>query len=107
VRNNIPVHSTGAAVDIRLWDNHHKQFVDLGPFGVIWGKNTTAPTFSEDISDAQKNNRLYALVAATQAGLINYVYEYWHFSSGDRYASFWQEPDPTQRKAMYNTIQHQ
>lgn len=104
VRNNIPVHSTGGAVDIRLWDNHAQQFMDMGPFGVIWGKNTIAPTFSEDLTDVQRNNRLYQIVAATQAGLINYLYEYWHFSSGDRYASFWQEHNTENRKALYGPI---
>ncbi len=37
VKNNTPVHSTGAAVDIRLWDSKNNRFLDLGPFGVIWG----------------------------------------------------------------------
>src|ERR1700722_5060649 len=37
VKNNTPVHSTGAAIDIRLWDNKNNRFLDLGPFGVIWG----------------------------------------------------------------------
>ena len=104
VRNNVPVHSTGAAVDIRLWDTKNNCFVDLGPFGVIWSKNTTAATFSQDISDTQKNNRLYLLIAATNAGLVNYSYEYWHYSCGDRYASYWQESDATKRCAVYGAI---
>lgn len=37
VKNNTPVHSTGAAVDIQLWDNKNNCFLDLGSFGVIWG----------------------------------------------------------------------
>ncbi len=104
VRNNIPVHSTGGAVDIRLWDNKAQKFIDMGPFGVIWGKNTIAPTFSEDITDMQRNNRLYQMIAATQAGLINYLYEYWHFSCGDRYASYWQEPQVEKRRACYGSV---
>lgn len=48
----------------------------MGPFGVIWGSNPSAPTFSEAITDVQKNNRLYFLVAGAHAGLINYSYEY-------------------------------
>lgn len=89
VKNNIPVHSTGAAIDIRLWDTQNQEFLDMGPFGVIWGLNETAPTFSENISDEQKNNRLYCLLAAEQAGLTNYSYEFWHFSNNDRYAIYW------------------
>lgn len=89
VKNNIPVHSTGAAVDIRLWDQHNKKFIDMGMFGVIWGTNQNAPTFSEQISDECKKNRLYCLIAAEYAGLTNYSYEFWHFSSQDRYAMYW------------------
>ncbi|MFI5332972.1 MAG: M15 family metallopeptidase [Candidatus Babeliales bacterium] len=106
VRNNIPVHSTGAAVDIRLWDIKNNQFIDMGPFGVIWGKNTTAPTFSADLTEEQINNRLLLLAAAAQAGLVNYTYEWWHFSHGDRYASFWQEADASKRSAIYDAVKN-
>jgi D-alanyl-D-alanine dipeptidase len=104
VVNNIPVHSTGAAIDIRLWDNYRKQFIDMGPFGVIWGKNTTAPTFSDDLTDEQKINRLYLLIAAAKVGLVNYLYEFWHYSCGDRYASYWLDPQD-KRKAIYGAVE--
>lgn len=104
VINNVPVHSTGAAIDIRLWDNKKDEFLDLGKFGVIWGKNNHAPTFSSDLSAEQKNNRLLMICAATQAGLINYCYEFWHYSSGDRYASYWTQPEQ-ERIAIYGSIQ--
>lgn len=101
VENNIPVHSTGAAVDFRLWDNRKQAFLDLGPFGVIWGLNPNAPTFSEEISKSQKLNRLYCTLAAAEAGLTNYFYEYWHFSSGDRYdAWFHKKPCATYNSAI-------
>jgi len=51
VKNKTPVHSTGAAVDIRLWDNKNNYFLDLGSFGVIWGDSQLASTFSEEITD--------------------------------------------------------
>jgi len=101
VKNNIPVHSTGAAVDLRLWDVSKDTFLDMGTFGVIWGKNENAPTFSETITDEQKRNRLFCLIAAERAGLTNYPFEFWHFSFGDRYASFWHEQKPENRKAIY------
>jgi len=104
VINNVPVHSTGAAIDIRLWDTINNQFIDMGKFGVIWGANPAAPTFSEELTDEQKNNRLFLVIAANQAGLINYLYEWWHFSCGDRYASFWLESDPAKRQAIYGSI---
>lgn len=98
VKNNVPVHSTEAAVDIRLI--YKNEFVNTGKFGVIWGTNPSAPTFSEDLTDAQKLNRLYMLLAATKAGLVNYPYEFWHYSYGDRYAAYWHEI-PT---AQYGSI---
>lgn len=104
VHNNVPVHSTGAAIDIRLWNNKTHEFLDMGPFGVMWGKNPQAPTFSSELSIQQKNNRLLMILSATQAELVNYCYEFWHYSSGDRYASFWQESDASKRKAIYDAI---
>ncbi len=106
VKNNTPVHSTGAAVDIRLWDNKNNDFLDLGPFGVIWGVSHLAPTFSEDITDIQKNNRLYCLIAAERAGLTNYVYEWWHFSFGDRYAVYWKDQKSQEKVALYGSVEY-
>ncbi|MES2200286.1 MAG: M15 family metallopeptidase [Chlamydiota bacterium] len=101
-RNNVPVHSTGAAVDIRLWDSKKENFLDMGVFGVLWGSNENAPTFSENITDEQKRNRLYCLASAETAELTNYVYEYWHFSSQDRYDVYWKNLDEC--RALYGSI---
>lgn len=103
VKNNIPVHSTGAAVDVRLWDNKNRCFLDLGPFG-LWEGSQLAPTFSEGITDIQKNNRLYYLIAAERAGLTNYVYEWWHLSFGDRYDIYWKDQNGQKKVALYNSI---
>ena len=100
VENNVPVHSTGAAVDLRLWDRKTKSYLDLGILGVIWGANPNAVTFSEGISKIQKANRLYCLLAAAEAGLVNYSYEFWHYSYGDRYAA-WAKNFP---QADYHSI---
>jgi D-alanyl-D-alanine dipeptidase len=105
VKNNTPVHSTGAAVDVRLWDNKNNCFLDLGPFGVIWGDSQLAPTFSEGITDTQKNNRLYCLIAAERTGLTNYVYEWWHFSFGDRYDVYWKDQNGQEKIALYGSVQ--
>ncbi|MBJ7449842.1 MAG: D-alanyl-D-alanine carboxypeptidase family protein, partial [Parachlamydiales bacterium] len=104
VKNNTPVHSTGAAVDIRLWDNKNSCFLNLGPFGVIWGDSQLASTFSENITDSQKNNRLYCLIAAEKAGLTNYVYEWWHFSFGDRYDVYWKNQNGQENIALYDSV---
>lgn len=87
-KDNVPVHSTGAAIDIHLWSNKKHVFCAMGNFGSV---SFATPTFSEDaaVTDEHKKNRLLFLIAATSAGLINYVYEFWHFSYGDRYAAYW------------------
>lgn len=103
IKNNIPVHSTGAAIDIRLWNAETNNFLDLGKFGVIWGTNNEAETFSENCNDTQKLNRLYMLMTAARAGLTNYSYEYWHFSAGDRYAAYWSKSEAV-RIAWYGPI---
>lgn len=90
VKNNVPVHSTGLAVDIRLWNEQSRDFLDMGTFGVIWEANRIAPTYSEQASVEQRNNRLLCLIAAERAGLTNYPFEFWHYSAGDAYARWWQ-----------------
>lgn len=94
VIDNVPVHSTGAAVDIRLFNIKTKKFVDMGKFGVIWGNNPAAPTFFAGLTQEQIKNRLWLYIAALKIGLINYPYEFWHFSLNDRYATFWLKSDP-------------
>lgn len=106
VRNNVPVHSTGAAVDIRLWDNDKNVFLDVGPFGVIWGANENAPTFSENgtLSTQQKLNRFLCVAAADLAGLTNYLFEHWHYSYGDRYHVYWRQNTSDSRNAIYGPV---
>ncbi|HVX01192.1 MAG TPA: M15 family metallopeptidase [Candidatus Babeliaceae bacterium] len=101
--NNVPVHSTGAAIDIHFWSRKNNCFCDMGRFNK---GGALAPTFTQDplLTLDQANNRLLLLCAATAAGLINYVYEFWHFSVGDRYAAYWLEPNPTKRVACYHSI---
>lgn len=101
-KNNVPAHSTGGAVDFRLYDVKNAKYIDMGKFGVIWGHNNATPTFSSEITDEQIANRLFLLIAAANANLVNYPFEYWHFSTGDRYAAYWQKPKPLQ--AVYNSI---
>lgn len=62
VKNNVPVHSTGAAVELRLSDG--KSFMDMGKFGVIWGLilqhqpfQKTLPPFKDAIAFTFLNQR--------------------------------------------------
>lgn len=69
------------------------------------GNSQLAPTFSEGITDTQKHNRLYCLIAAERADLTNYVYEWWHFSFGDRYDVYWKDQHGQEKVALYGSVQ--
>ncbi len=101
--NNVPTHSTGAAVDIALYSKKAEKFCDMGRFNT---SGPAAPTFSDSpsLTQEQQKTRLLFLIAATKAGLINYLYEFWHFSYGDKYAAYWRETDIVNRVAKYNSI---
>ncbi|MCX5923591.1 MAG: hypothetical protein NTU89_03420 [Candidatus Dependentiae bacterium] len=101
--DNVPVHSTGAAVDIHIFDRESNSFCDMGRFNT---SGTLAPTFSTDnrLTSQQKNHRLLMLIAANSSGLINYLNEFWHFSLGDRYAAYFQENNSELRCACYGSI---
>jgi D-alanyl-D-alanine dipeptidase len=101
--NNVPVHSAGAAIDIHLYSKRAGNFCDIGRFNV---GSTIAPMFSDapKLTDIQRKNRLLFLVAATRAGFTNYVYEFWHFSYGDRYAAYWRQTEQSKREAIYGSV---
>jgi D-alanyl-D-alanine dipeptidase len=87
------IHSTGACVDIRLFDEDKKEFLDMGKFGLIWGLNEQAHMFCAGLTEKQKENRHLLLTAASIAGLMNYPYEWWHFSYGDKYYAYCTEEE--------------
>lgn len=101
--NNVPTHSTGGAVDIHLWSNKAQAFCNMGRFNV---GGSLAPTFTLDerLLPHQQMNRLLLVIAATRAGLTNYLYEFWHFSYGDRYAAYWRESNCDLRTALYGSL---
>ncbi|NBQ17951.1 hypothetical protein EBU24_06565 [bacterium] len=103
VINNVPVHSTGAALDFTLYDAINKKFVNMG--APIDSNSQHALTFSETMPLEYKMNRLMFIIAATEAGLTNYVYEWWHWSYGDRYAAYWCESNPIARSALYGSVE--
>jgi zinc D-Ala-D-Ala dipeptidase len=102
--DNIPVHCTGAAIDFMLFTfnkNGSMELLDLGKFGVIFGPNDQTQTLATNITDEQRKNRIMLLEAAAKAGLVNYGYEWWHFSYGDRAWAYVEK----QEKAMYELMQ--
>jgi D-alanyl-D-alanine dipeptidase len=85
--DNHPTHATGAAVDItlfRLTKEGATELLDMGMFDTIHGPNPQQETFSQNTTRAQRKNRLLLLEAAIAAGLVNYGFEWWHYSYGDR-----------------------
>jgi len=100
------IHPSGAAADIRLWDARNKVYLDLGEFGVPWMKDpSTVATFAENITEQQKINRLFCIVAAELAGLVNYPGEFWHFSFGDCMATYWSGSTLGEYRAIYGLVE--
>jgi zinc D-Ala-D-Ala dipeptidase len=56
----------------------------MGMFDTIYGHNPHQETFSENTTKEQRKNRLILLNAAAKSGLVNYGFEWWHYSYGDR-----------------------
>ena len=82
--DNTPTHCTGAAIDMRLFQVSTGQYLDMGFFDCIYGHQEGFETFSPHTTPIQRENRLIMLDAATKAGLVNYGFEWWHYSYGDR-----------------------
>lgn len=85
--DNIPTHATGAAIDMTLFRinlDGNLELLNMGMFDTIHGHNDQQETFSENTTQEQRENRLLLLNAAIKVGLVNYGYEWWHFSYGDK-----------------------
>jgi D-alanyl-D-alanine dipeptidase len=84
--DNTPTHCTGAAIDMSLFRvvKGKPELLDMGKFDVTTGVNNQSETFSQNTTPAQRVNRLLLLKAATEVGLVNYGWEWWHYSYGDK-----------------------
>jgi D-alanyl-D-alanine dipeptidase len=74
-------HQCSAAVDVTLIDGNGN-LVDMGTALTDFGEKVN--TYSEQISDKQKENRKILYDTMIKAGFINYPLEWWHYSYGDR-----------------------
>jgi D-alanyl-D-alanine dipeptidase len=99
---NVPPHSTGAAVDVYLLDQDGNA-IDMGIHPEDWMKDEdgsiSVTNSSRITTEAQKNRAIMSHVL-TQVGFINYPTEYWHWSYGDRYWAYFKN----QPYAHYGTI---
>ncbi len=87
---NVPPHSTGAAVDVYLIDENGNP-VDMGMLIKDWIQDVDGSLslmHSTRISQQAKNYRNIMSEVLSQVGLVNYPTEYWHWSYGDRYWAF-------------------
>jgi len=99
---NIPPHSTGAAIDIYLIDND-ENVVDMGLMVANWMQDvdgSLSQTSSSKISDDAKKNRTIMSRALQSVGFVNYPGEYWHWSYGDRYWAYCSK----EQFALYDTV---
>lgn len=80
-----PPHSTGGAIDVVLADAAGRE-VDLGSQLNEEGPRmaTLAPHLPREVA----NRRRALLQAMVAAGFVNYPYEWWHYSYGDRYWAY-------------------
>ncbi|MAZ44399.1 MAG: D-alanyl-D-alanine dipeptidase [Legionellales bacterium] len=87
--NNVPPHCTGAAVDIKVFDKNGIE-VNLGQFPE---EDLSLPpesfrTYSKTVPEEQQFNRALLCELMESVGFVNYPYEWWHFSYGDRYWAY-------------------
>lgn len=97
-RIKVPPHSTGAAIDIEVYDRKTGKPVDMGA-----PANTHGPkgwSHSPAITKTERHRRILLLEAMLAAGFANFAYEWWHFSYGDAmWALFYDQP-----AAIYDLI---
>lgn len=86
--NNTPTHSTGAAIDIHLYDTNTNELLDIGKFDVIFGENTEQQAFASHLSIEKQKNRVMLFQAAAESGFAIYGNEWWHISYGDKVWAF-------------------
>ncbi|PSN20067.1 D-alanyl-D-alanine dipeptidase [filamentous cyanobacterium CCP5] len=81
-----PPHSTGAAIDVTLVDQHRNP-VDMGsPIDEISSRSLPDYFASDSNPEAQQWHRHRCLLNSvmTAAGFRRHPYEWWHFSQGDQ-----------------------
>lgn len=79
-------HVSGAAVDLTLIDELGHQ-LDMGTAIDVGPEESDGACYfdAENITVEARHNRDLLAAALTQAGLVNYPTEWWHWSYGDRY----------------------
>ena len=71
-------HSRGSTVDVSLVELSTNKELDMGTIFDYFG--IESHTFSDDITEKQKSNRLILYELMSQNGFKNYPKEWWHFT---------------------------
>lgn len=94
-------HPTGGAVDITIIDSTGGG-IDMGTKIADFNQPERIKTFTSDISDKQKANRILLHDLLINQGFAPFYGEWWHFSYGDReWAFFYKE-----KSAIYSPIDY-
>ena len=87
--SNIPPHSTGAAIDMTLFDSDKNDYIDMGS-AINYPDNRSWTFNFDNLSQEQIDNRMLLTDIMLEAGFANLASEWWHFSYGDpRWAVFY------------------
>lgn len=87
---NAPVHNTGGAVDLTLYDTNQGMVLRMGTqFDDFSDKAHT--NYYETVGDNEeaKTNRRMLYNVMCMAGFTNYPAEWWHYDYGDRFWSYY------------------
>ncbi len=94
-----PPHTTGGALDCTLVDLYTNCEVNMGtPIDAL---SDQAQTFSPDISEEARNNRMILFSVMHEGGFVNLPTEWWHYSYGDQYWAAFRGEDV----ARYSSIE--
>jgi len=100
---NIPPHSTGAAIDVYLIDEI-VETVDMGIQVKDWMDDEDGSLSQTESQIISLDARLYRDIMSTAllaVGFINYPTEYWHWSYGDRYWAY----QMAEEHAIYGSVE--
>lgn len=81
----IPPHLTGGAVDLTIIEPDQKE-MNMGTNYLDFSKETH--THAPNLNRLAKGNRKLLLETMEGVGFVNYSYEWWHWSYGDRYWAY-------------------
>jgi D-alanyl-D-alanine dipeptidase len=89
-------HVTGGAIDLALL-NKNREMLDVGQ----WIEEPESANFDyKDLTKEQRENRELLKSIMEDQGFVNYPYEWWHYSYGDKYWGYVKVEE-----AIYDTIQ--